>query len=654
MPTSKRNHTIAITDGTTTVTLSAGNWTLRNGNISIIPPEVRVLMHTPDFGFSRPVRGDNPVREARLVMDYDDSTGWDSLINNLVPLKRLIDGESQRALRYWIHGDVPAVYLDVTPIGATNKTRHRILYGQVDDSMAYYAEEATNKYKAARISIILYLAPLAEMTAFTMINHLGTSTSPHFITDLNSDGRATGWDLDGTPSSVTLDTTNWLVGGQSQRIVCDAGGEGIRSQVVATGSSTTAVAYAWFRVTTGTITFRLRNTTAASNVDTASVTSAGSADSDKSTTDSAGATWYRVVLSGSFTAGNSIRLEFLSTAASDDWNVDACYLEVGTTTAPPGWMSSYRIENRNDIQDTNATTRAYFNSLDTWGIPGDEDALALWKLTAQSVGLGFYAGRMVDGTYLAVQQDHWIESDEQDAASATGNGVWSTQADANTTNGSYRRFTEGTSNLGGYTEFNYTGSDLRKLAATPRRVIALVNSNQAACTFKFDVYADSTNFTPENVATTVKVAATTWHLLDLGILNLTGIVPADVPDTTEPTFALRVTIAGLSSTNTAAIDAIFLPPVIDDYMIYNIQVGSGFGANQLWVNGNNETVIPEDRGFDRHDWKGSLWNLSAGPIMSRTVFMTFANSTQYTYDLTAGFDIKLTVTPRTRHLMGTL
>jgi hypothetical protein len=363
-------------------------------------------------------------------------------------------------------------------------------------------------------------------------------------------------------------------------------------------------------------------------------------------------TWYRISISGD--TNNNAKLEIIrhadDAADSGSFNVDGCYLNINGLVVPgDGWISSRRTENNYSLD-----TEADINYCDVWGIPGDAEAVAVWKLTAQSVGLGFFMGRMTDGKTKASEQVHWIDSaDGTGTVGAGGNGVWSTNNNAAWAGDSAALFTEGATNNGGYLSFTISGDEARALARTPRRVIALLQSATTDLTVLLGVYGDSGNvdFASHNTAVSPAVAGVPT-LLNLGTINLAGVLPDDVPDTAEPALEIRLTLDGLTSTETVHIDALFLPPVKDDYMVYHILEGNGFGANQIWLNGHTRQVVAEDRGFDRHFWQGSMWALEPGQVMNRLVFMTFAHTSQFTYDLAAGFNWKLEVTPRGRHLLG--
>jgi hypothetical protein len=364
-----------------------------------------------------------------------------------------------------------------------------------------------------------------------------------------------------------------------------------------------------------------------------------------------GSRWYRVSLAGVNSGAANARLRIVRHA--DDASAggvaytDGAYLNVGIETAPTdGWISAKRTENNNGLD-----AETDLNHIDVWGIPGDADAIAFWKITAQILGLGFYMGRMTDGIHKASVQPHWIDS--ADGTGTNGTGAWSTVNDSGLSGDSSARFTEGAGAGGGYFEWTISGDEARRLAATPRRIIGLVQVDAVDATFLLGAYADSgnTNLAPHNVKVNPAVAGA-YTLLDLGSINLVGVFPENVPDTSEPDLVIRITLSGMTNTEKADIDALFLPPVKDDFMIYHIIQGSGFGASGLWIDGHNHSVVPEDRGFDRNDHQGTMWTLAPGQTMNRIVFMTFNNASQFTFDLAAGFDWRLEVTPRGRHLIG--
>jgi len=188
-------------------------------------------------------------------------------------------------------------------------------------------------------------------TTYSLENYLGT---PHFEEDGNSDGLADQWTELGTPTT-TLDTTIYLIGTQSQKVVTDtAGDDGIYSDNVS-ATETSGVGYAWvYKASGDEVAVELYDVTA---------TKTGANDN----------TWKRLVVSSdSLVINNNHSLRIIrrtgDASAATTYYVDQCYLEMGTTTTPTGWKSCSDIKNHED------SGAGHILHVDVVDIPGDRDA----------------------------------------------------------------------------------------------------------------------------------------------------------------------------------------------------------------------------------------------------------------------------------------
>jgi hypothetical protein len=644
--------TLAIVNNTTAVSTNIDDGTVYKVHSYVIETAApNITFHVPDEGDTRIIRISDGDRQAQLVISVF-GTSRDVLDLAVSDLRLLL----REATNHELDDSFPLYYFNTQPSNATYATRHDIRAGWLDDSSSHFEEWKDRNLVAYHTILNMILTPYGYRATVTLQNYLASSS--HFLEDSDSDGLADGWTERTAATTVTtIDTTHALVGHSSQKVIATsaASDQGIFSDTVTCAQSSNLSGFAWVYLTAGSdpITVILRDG-ADGVIDAPTLSTSDTSNTDKSiVSKTGGATWYRVPVNGSNTAAANAYIEVTrvsgAASAGATYYVDATYLNINTQTVPDGWISSRVTENNYSLE-----TEADINYLDVWGLPGDADAVAIWKITAQSQGLGFYLGRMIDGKTLASKQTHWLDSaDGTGTASAGGNGVWSTDANASWAGDSAALFTEGTTNNGGYLEFTLSGVDARNFARTPRKIIGLVQADVVAATLLLGVYGDTaqTNFASHNVAVSPAVAANPT-LLDLGTVSLAGVLPDNVPDTANPDIVIRITVDGLAQTEKVYIDALFLMPLKPEDIVYHITQGSGFGANDIWIDGLNKQIVPEDRGFDRHMWQGSMWYLAAGQTMNRLVYMTFNNATQFTYDLAAGFNWKLDYIPRGRHLVG--
>lgn len=654
--TSYRNHTVAITDDTTTVTLSAGSYTLRDaGAPSIQPGMTNVLLHTPHDTAPRPVRATDGLRTATIVVDYSVTSPdtWLQIIQELNKLKRLVDGERSLAIRHWLYGDTAPVFLDVTPYNSGGtKTRHPIMWGYVDDSAAYWNEAAVaQKYTARNVTITLILAEYGyDTTTVTLKNDL--TSSPGMTEDTDDDGLADGL-AKTAGATATIDTDTWLIGGQSQKIVAAAGTDGIETDGTVV-NSTDVAAFAWVAITSGTVRVILRDATAGSNIETADISAADTSAADAIYTFN-GTTWYRVPLvSSSWSSGNTCRIQVKATGAAATFYVDGLYLEAGGTAVPAwGWMSARNIDNRNDIRSTSAALENYLNYIDVWGLIDDAPAYARVKITTDTSAAAdvFMLSSFTDGKYPVANVKHWFDSQESGIATTSVlNGSWSSQADAGRADGTYLRLTS--TSVGattGSVTFTYGGATAaRAFAKTDKRVFAIARTNSTGISKGdyMNLYlvtdTDKTRFTRAEFTT-----ADTWELIDLGVLNIAGIVPDDAPGVPYVSWKASIESVAGDPSNTD-FDALLTIPIDNDFIIAQMTVPS---TEEAWIDGIQNGVIngyTENNRFQENvlgEWR----HIYPG-VTNRLIFVVTQDS--YAHDLTDSMTVELEIRRNTRQLVG--
>ena len=250
-----------LSDGTTSYefvydSASQDDFKLRYG-MSVAAGEPNVLWHRPDNAPPQLVRITNDLTTIFLAtIVYGDD--WDDVINTLAPIKRWVDGDDQQAARYHNSGDVNKIYARIQLDGMTNYTDWTVIYGNVDDSKAYYTSVADRNKLAVDVVLMLTCEPVGEGASFTLRNDM--ASSPHFIEHNTVATLGDGWNDQGTPTR-SIASTVYLIGGESQRVqTTSSGTTGISSDTVAAGSGVDFVAYCWVYVQSGDqVTVQVRN-----------------------------------------------------------------------------------------------------------------------------------------------------------------------------------------------------------------------------------------------------------------------------------------------------------------------------------------------------------------------------------------------------------
>jgi hypothetical protein len=205
---------------------------------------------------------------------------------------------------------------------------------------------------------------------------------PHFEEDKNSDGLADYWDEVGTPVT-TINTTNYMVGTQSQQVVTDSNDEGVSHYVGPPLNSELDldfVAYAWVYLVSGS------DVTLEVSGDFGSVTTTYSS-ATTTATGKGGATWRRLEVTSTLTGGNEDNL-LISTYADSGTTfcVDKTIITSGSTI-PETWMSGRYFRNYYDDTDTGV------NYVDFVDVPGDLPAITKYKVQSSSALMYYMSNR---------------------------------------------------------------------------------------------------------------------------------------------------------------------------------------------------------------------------------------------------------------------
>ncbi len=600
-----------------------------------------ILPHASDTNAPIPARAVEANKRGTwelTVYDDDNATAeWDTILNNVHTLNRHWSGASSTATRHSINGTAEQVRIAILPAGATNTTYWRVQWGHADVSRSYYNPES-QQGSASVAAIGAWFIPInltfedgGEGDTMTLRNDL--PSSPHMIEDSNSDGLADGWISVNLPTSTTINTSNYLVGGQSQQVVGDQL-EGIESAAV-TATTPSIAGYAWIRPYGGSVQFRIKDTTG--NVVTKILTD-GDTNSvaDKTAISLTGTIWYRVSYSGAL-AGNDPQIQILSDEVGGAFLVDAAYLQLGTLVVPDGWCSSSSLKNRYDPLVTTAATRQQINYLDVWGIPGDLPALSKVNIDPTSgKATKYILGAFTDGIDLAQDVAHWHESDDFTDTLAT----WTTGT--GTIGNHY--FQQATT--GGMIE--YASID-NKYSHQQWRVYVLAYTSDTDATIKIQYYNGSSLVAGVLITETETGQLTQtskWQFVDLGILNLVDVLSPDISFTLNEELTITQTAA-----QTIRIDGVLYLPTSSGMNIakhYDLLSATGQAIDYDPKNG---TVFDDDEGIAL-EAIGTIPDLIPGNVSNRYIFVQ-EDGTDDEVDITTETDITLTVTPRTSHLLGT-
>lgn len=556
-------------------------------------------------------------------------TAADATANSIAKVQRVLNQAEEASI---LDAALP-VYLKIQLDGATYATYRKAITGELNTTRLTPAEWINKGNYNAILS--LTLEPLGiDLDGFTLENWLQT---PGFEEDTNSDGLADNWTLVGTPT-MAIDTTNYLIYNQSQKFTAvAASGERIY-QNISTTSQTEAVLSMWTRVTAGSFRVLLYNVTSARDIVWADIDSTDSGGvSDKTQKDAAGNTWRRVTVSGTFTAGDTLRCYVLSLGGTSVGYFDAAYCQLGTQTAPRGWISYRGYDADVDVK------------LDTWDIQGDEDAIievvntSFPTTTANRLYAGQYRdGRDAIGHKIAYGEYEW----------------WS----AITAQTSSARWGAGTA-LSGYTFANYATYNDNDTEATPWIRYAFDNNINAYNTWRAAAIVrteETTNFADIDITMRLNVTTTgpvigranftagqQWQLV---VSNPFNVSDSKRPFKLTPWSDIDIILEFDMSDHTYGADA----AVVDGVILLPASFGfvaaeSSTHFSTPAIDGITERVRSGEY-TDGIDLRGGMWAVAPGK-MSRIVMIWALDEV---YDSSVKSTLKTYVYPRTRHLLGTV
>lgn len=608
--------------------------------------ETEVLVHSPDFGESQPIRAIDLDRVFFLTLDVIGGGDDDVLLDAIARLRRWVDGADQLALRGAIYKWEPKVKLRTQLDGSTNHTDHLVKWGFVDDGSAIHTAFGRLNNRAHKAIVALHLGPYGHGAQINLFNDLPNGA---FLHEGTTSGTGHDWAQWGT-STRTLDTDIYLIGGQSQKVVVDASGQdGITSSLVTEANANdNVVAFGWVHIESGGDPITMALMDQSNNIlDSQATDDAGV----KTLVDNGGRTWYRLEAAGTLDGGDTeARLTFYrdtpDASAATTFYVDAAYMEVDQTVVPPaGWVGECHHRNRGDWSTSNDLNVFW---LDAGLMPGDVNALVNLKFESLNAQVnGTYASRWNDGRYPAAQTTIFMES----AAPTSDTGdVWS-RPTGSWSGGDAELLTEDADEAGGSQSFQIQGDSARKMFDQPKRIFMLVWTDQTLTRYRIDIDGGL----GKDVFVSPEVGVddlSDWVLLDMGVVNHS--IPPESPGvaTTEPITELTINISGLTNGDRAYWDCFFFLPVREEYLVSEILTGTARSSGEdYWILGEDEFMISEDRAQAEPDTLGTLWEVPAGLTACRFGILHLFNSDKR-FGLGAQHNIQVEIIPRTRHLLG--
>lgn len=356
--------------------------------------------------------------------------------------------------------------------------------------------------------------------------------------------------------------------------------------------------------------------------------------------------WYRyeIVLSPTAPYPEYVKLSFEGTA--NMISIDDVTAFEGTLSTSPAFISSRSLLNRNDHSSTNTS---YINSIDVSNVPGDVPALATWRIYTSGANIRLlYAFRWSDGYYTVEDYKYWYESNLP--TYTHGTGAWSDQT--GTTSDHYKRYTHAGA-IYGSAELSLTGEEAVAFASKNRRVFARVRSSSLLSKITMSAYVGAAdNGIAVHESEAVGVTATgTFEIVDLGVVYCAGMIPRQGAGygRTRPQMTVDFQLSGVPSSGTLDIDAIIMVPC-DEFLVHNYV--ADFGINGTWINGAEKHVQNGRTGVTEMP-SGSLWYLDPGKA-NRVVFIMAYSTNEWAIATNVAANISVEVTPRSRHLLGTL
>jgi len=468
-------------------------------------------------------------------------------------------------------------------------------------------------------------------TTYSLENYLG---NPHFEQG-DITGLAKKWYEVGTPTT-TLDTTTYLIGTQSQKIVTGtAGSDGIVSDAVS-AAETSGVAYAWIYKASGDdITVILWDSTASVSRASAKYSTAGWATK----TGANGNTWKRVVVSSdSLVSGNNhvLYVERYSTDATQatTFYVDQCYLELGTSTTPTGWASARNIVNAGDV-----------NYWDFADMPGDRDALCKLRVKNTSG---------VDQETLFAFMDNAIARYQAIYEAEDYNIGGTDTAEAGNSGGYYNTRTISQSGTGWHTpfQFDFAPSDIEEFSGAFRLLGRARDETDWASTGNFKL-----RITPTGALDIIKAGETIVgsgiEIQDLGVVK----VQPDALRINEPA-RISVVVCAQKQVGeadyTLAVDYFLLAPLYQATVLKAGVANKPVGSNEYWVldsEAGQDYVLESAQTYSEFTLSFIGRPLTLPANTSGRIYLLMGDTAD-DYEIAASMQISIEYRPRGLHFRG--
>lgn len=589
--------------------------------------EPRAIWHIPDDAPPEFIDIVDQTTVATFGILVDKTSDIDDPLNAVTVLRQGLN----QAYRAGKNKRERPVYLKVQRNGATNATLRRVYYGYVDDSKQYDSVSVLNNiiYDAV---LYLFMSPYGQAESSQELKNLVKNGA---FLDI-SGGTATQWSGVATPT-LAADTTNYLIGGQSQKITAVASGRGIQSHTFVL-NNTSAVIYFWIYAASGTWTLSLFDDTAGSNEASASFSASTPANYDKTKKDAAGATWYRVPISSdSVTAGNDFRMKIITSSSSGVCSIDACYAYDGSTTAPDAWADYYLSYTRGDWTATNNT---YRNRMMIWGIPGDAPALFAYQF-ASSSAQRIFLSHQVENRFGQLDTIFWQET-------LSGSGArWSTGTTGTYTGSGYETYddndTESSAIIGA--TFSNDGTAFQSWDA-----YGIIWVQNAAITCNATALVGAVTI---SLVQNIAITAGAWYIVRLGTITLQDLLQewSQFDESISVgSFTVRMTFdvsGGTYGADAVKVDAVFLLPTEGKTV-------AEFNSSQstFFIDYDREKVLVGATGGHNQNTIMAPYGLEAGVL--NIMYYMLMTGTANSYSPSQSSAITTYILPRTRSLLGTI
>jgi hypothetical protein len=300
---------------------------------------------------------------------------------------------------------------------------------------------------------------------------------------------------------------------------------------------------------------------------------------------------------------------------------------------PDAWCSTSSIENRNDPDSSNEDQISY---IDVWGVPGDSPALLDQKLELNysSATTMIIVGKIDSGKHLASSVPHFINSTDFTITSS------STQTDATRIGGSYERITSTQS-------ITAEASSWAALATGAKKVYLIARTDGGTPSAKLITSLGLPSVNTEPV--TLVLGGGNFSLHDLGTMHFSegaNLFSTIHTAGTTPGIEFQVTNTGGDNVD---LDAIALMPGVDDSVIISV---CGDTNNNAYIYGTHKLVFNSEL-VGPVAFTGGLWTLSPNKL-TRLVYLSKDDNATDIHHLNDTQTVTLTITPRSRHLLGVI